>query len=60
MRIVAVVTLFTVSAYSVIGFRASFEPGSDPNHIFKIVYAVGGLGCGLFASLIVTRRHSNS
>ncbi len=48
-----------VTAYCTFGFMASFEGGADPSHVFKVGYAVVGVGCLAGAMMHAIRKPSN-
>ncbi|HVC94619.1 MAG TPA: hypothetical protein VND64_13050 [Pirellulales bacterium] len=54
-KIAATVLSLLVAAYCTFGFMASFEGGADPSHVFKVGYAVVGVG-GLVAAILYAIR----
>jgi hypothetical protein len=48
-----------VAAFCTFGFMASFEAGADSWHVFKIGYAVIGVGCPAAAILYAILKPSD-
>ncbi|MGC6566553.1 MAG: hypothetical protein ACON38_13215 [Akkermansiaceae bacterium] len=40
-----ILILLAVAVFCLFGFMATFEPGANSAMLFRIVYAVVGLGC---------------
>jgi len=59
-KIGAVTLSLLVAAYSTFGFMESFEPGADSSHVFKVGYAVIGIGCLAAAMWYAIRKPSTS
>ena len=55
-RIAVGVLLLPVVGFCIFGFFASFEPGIDPWHLTKAVYALVGIGCLATAGWLFFRR----
>jgi len=54
--VVGNIMLLPVVAVCVFGFLASFEPGADPRHLFKVIYGAVGITCIGTAGWLTSRR----
>jgi len=45
MKWIMILILLAVAVFCLFGFMATFEPGANSAMLFRIVYAVVGLGC---------------
>jgi hypothetical protein len=55
-KIGAIVLSLLVAAYCTFAFMECFEPGAAFPHVFKVVYAVVGVGCLAAAMLYAARK----